>query len=106
MTSQLDPKKDPERRCLKLEHWPETDRFAWNTAVMPGNLLDPGGLAAHLSRHTLHKIQSIYGGWLTWLDINHLLDPAAQPADRINRERIVRYIDDLRQRNAPLTVLN
>jgi len=49
MTSQLDPKKDPERRCLKLERWPEADRLAWNAAVTPGNLLDPGGLARRRS---------------------------------------------------------
>ena len=35
----LDPKADPTRRCLKLEHWPATDRRAWEVAVAPGGLL-------------------------------------------------------------------
>jgi len=106
MTPRLDPKKDPERRCLKVEQWPDADRVAWATVIKPGNLLDDAGLGGHWSRHTSHTIARCYGGWLTWLDRNGILDRRAGPADRVTPERIVRYIDDLRLRNAPLTVLS
>ena len=44
-----DPKSDPSRRCMKLQHWPAADRAAWAAAIKKGGLLDeegPGGAMA------------------------------------------------------------
>jgi integrase/recombinase XerD len=106
MTAPLDPKKDPERRCLKVGQWPEADRLLWQKVLKPGTLLDDAGLGAHWAFQTRDKIEKHYGGWLNWLERNQLLDPAVEPALRVTRERVVAYVDDLKKRNAPLTVLN
>jgi integrase/recombinase XerD len=104
MINPMDPKKDPDRRCLKVEQWPEPDRLAWGAVLTPGNLLDPGGLGAAWAPHTRHTIARCYGGWLTWLVRSQLLDPTVEPADRVTPERVVRYVDDLRRRNGAYTV--
>jgi integrase len=106
MNLPLDPKKDPDRRCLKVEQWPELDRRAWGAVLKPGNLLDAGGRGAAWAPHTRHTTGRCYGGWLTWLDRSHLLDPTIGPADRVTPERVVRYVNDLRQRNSAYTVLS
>jgi hypothetical protein len=84
----LDPKKDPRRRCLKLPRWPNADRSAWKAAVAEGGLLDGGGLAAHWRDTTRKTVQDAYGRWLTFLDLNGRLDPAASPADRLSPEHL------------------
>jgi integrase len=106
MTAPLDPKKDPDRRCLKVERWPEADRLAWEKVLKPGSLLDDAGLGAHWAFQTRDKIEKNYGGWLNWLERNQLLDPAVEPALRVTRQRVVAYVDHLRKLNAPLTILN
>lgn len=102
----MDPKKDPNRRCLKVEQWPEVDRLAWVTVIKPGNLLDAGGLGAEWAPHTRHTVARCYGGWLTWLERSELLDPTVEPTNRVTPDRIVRYVNELRQRNSGYTVLS
>jgi len=51
--SSADPRGDDEsaatpnttmlNRCLPLAEWPALDRAAWNAALQPGDVLDPGG---------------------------------------------------------------
>ena len=101
-----DPKKDPLRRCLKLPQWPDADRSAWEAAVAEGDLLEGGGLAARWRETTRKTVQDAYGRWLTFLELNGWLDPAAWPADRLSPERLRAFIAELQQSVAPFTLCN
>jgi len=99
------PRHDPARYCLPPEAWPVQERDAYEAALRPGDLLEPGGLAAEWSPHSRRKNAKGYGRWLTWLSVQGLLDPCVSPADRITRARVVAYVSDLQRLNAPFTVL-
>ncbi len=101
----LHPRQDPGRYCMLPAAWPVQDRDAYEAALRPGDPLEPGGLAAKWSRYSRRKNAKGYGRWLTWLSVRGLLDPSLGPADRVARERVVAYVNDLRQMNAPYTVL-
>ena len=101
----MHPRKDPARRCLKPGLWPEADRRAWEAAQYQGDVLEPGGGAAGWAPHTRTKIEKGYGRWLTWLTGKDLLDPLASPAERVTPDRLAQYVAELRQLNAPYSVL-
>jgi integrase/recombinase XerD len=93
--------KAPERACLKLKDWPEADRRLWQTACLPGDLLDveSGGARANRAIATNYKAEKGYGRWLTFLQIadpRRLADP---PALRITPERVRHYVDRLTDLN-------
>jgi hypothetical protein len=35
-----------------IDHWPESDKSAWECATLSAGLLDPGGPASHLAEAT------------------------------------------------------
>ena len=78
---------------------------AYEAAIRPGDPLEPGGLGAEWSAHSRRKNVKGYGRWLTWLSVQGQLDPSIGPTDRITREHIAAYVNDLHQLNAPFTVL-
>jgi integrase len=82
------------------------DRAAWEAAVAGGSLLDYGGLAARWRETTRKTVRDAYGRWLTFLELNGWLDPMAQPAERLSRERLRAFIADLQQDVAQITVRN
>jgi integrase/recombinase XerD len=98
-------RKDPVRRCLVLDAWPEADRAAWSEAITPGDIFDPGGLAAGWATGTQRKVAAAYGRWLTWLDRAALLDCCETPGGRATPESVLAYVRHLQTLNAPLTVL-
>ncbi len=53
MRRNMDPRKDPTRRCLKVEAWPESDRRAWETALRHVDILEPCGFLE--AAHSLHR---------------------------------------------------
>jgi integrase/recombinase XerD len=99
----MDWKKDPSRRSLKLEAWPEADRRAWEAALRDGDVLEPGGLGAHWAPLTRVTTARCYGRWLCWLQRNGILDTVASPADRLTPEILARYISELKTLNASST---
>lgn len=104
MTSLL-PFEDPTRRCLPLDQWPEADRIAWQSALMPGDLLDGTvGPGYHWSSDTREKYRKGYGRWLTFVIGSGRYDPSHSPADRITKEAIKVYIVELQSQVAPLTL--
>ncbi len=70
-----------------------------------GDVLEPGGGGADWAPHSRRKIGKGYGRWLTWLDSRGLLDPDAEPAERITPDRVRDYVAEIRTLNAPYTVL-
>jgi integrase/recombinase XerD len=106
MTKPLDPKKDPARRCLKIDAWPELDQQAWLAGLDDGDFFEPQGTAARWKPRTQKKVSVAYGRWLTWLDRLDRLDRAARPADRVTPTNVGSYIEDLGAiGNSPYTVL-
>jgi integrase/recombinase XerD len=75
------------------------------TAVQPGDLLEPGGPAGHWSPSSRRKISSGYGRYLAWLSAKGLLDPCCAPGDRVTKEFVTAYVEDLAAHNRGYTVL-
>lgn len=94
----LHPFKDPRRRCLKVQDWPEWDRRAWMKALEPGDILDGTvGSGFQWSEQTREKYRKGYGRWLTFLTMAGLFEPDASLADRITPENIRAYIEELEE---------
>jgi integrase/recombinase XerD len=85
--------------------WPNPDCLAWETAMVVGDVLEPGGAGSDWAPHSRFKIAKGYGRWLTWLLIRDLLDPQTPPAARVTPQLVRDYVVDLRRINAPFTVL-
>ena len=98
-------RQGPGRRCLAVEDWPTPDRVAWASAIHAGDLLEPGGPAAHWSAASHRKTSSGYGRYLAWLQARGLLDFCCPPADRVTKELVAAYVDHLLAVNRGYTVL-
>jgi integrase len=83
------------RSCLSVEDWPAPDRAAWAAAAQPGDILEEGGPAGHWSPASRRKTASGYGRYLAWLEAKGSLDPCCPLADRVTKERVTAYIEDL-----------
>jgi integrase/recombinase XerD len=95
-----DWRKEPRRRSLKRDAWPEPDRMAWEIANRAGDVLEPGGDASHWASSTRETTARCYGRWLGWLARNGLLDRTQSPGDRLSPDRLERYIAELVSLNA------
>ncbi len=96
---------DPDRRGMPIAEWPLADRAVWQAALMPGDLLDEGGIRARYAPDTNTKLAKNYGRWLTWLSRQGLLDGPASPAERITPERVKAFVADMARVNATGTLL-
>ncbi len=99
-----DPRKDPRRRCLRLEEWPAQDRAAWERATRSGDPFEGAGPAGHWRPGTRQKVAASYGRWLTFLACRAELDPAAGPAERVTEGHLRAYYDELNSQVSPVTV--
>jgi integrase len=88
-----------------LGGWPARDRELWDKAVEPGGLFG-GGAGSHWSAATRVFVASGYNRWLSWLASKELLDPDLRPADRVSRERVAAYVDEMQTELAPYSVLD
>jgi integrase/recombinase XerD len=82
-------------RILPLAAWPVVDQAAWQAALQPGDVLDPGGLATSWRPVTRANVVKGYGAWLNWLQETGRLDPSVAPATRVTREQVALYLADL-----------
>jgi integrase/recombinase XerD len=91
-------------KCLPISLWPSADQAAWAKAIRPRNPFDEWGIAAHWSPATRRKIIAGYGRFLFWLKERNELDETVGPAERITRERLTAYLEDLRNINRGHTI--
>jgi len=97
------PRDDLRRRCMPLTEWPIRDREAWEAAIHSAGLLDESGLAAHWRDNTKRSVIAAYGRYLTFLSLSGWLDRENGPNDRLTRDRLQSYIDELQSQLAPAT---
>jgi integrase/recombinase XerD len=90
-----DWRKEPRRRSLKLNAWPEPDRRSWEIANRTGDILEPGGKASHWAPSTRETTARCYGRWLAWLTRNGLLDETQSPGNRLTPDRLELYVAEL-----------
>jgi len=86
--------RSPERACRKVLNWPDVDQRLWQAALIPGDLLEPGGGRARYRPISNRKVERGYGRWLTYLDRRHSLD--GNPAERITSTKVAEYIAELK----------
>jgi site-specific recombinase XerD len=96
------PQTDPARRCLPVTDWPNADRAAWQAALSTDDLLSfARSTAASWRPATCHKNRRGYGRWLTFLR-NSGEDWSVPLDDRVTRERVAAYLDELRRHQVSL----
>ena len=88
--------KAPERVCMNLASWPETDRALWLAALAPDDPFADRGATRGTHRYRTNlKIERGYGRWLTFLDRRGLLTFTDNPAERITAETVRDYVREL-----------
>jgi integrase/recombinase XerD len=83
------------RRGLSLRAWPEPDRIAWTEAIADGDIFDGRGPAAHWATTSREAVIAAYGRWLGFVATFEPSALATHPVDRLNVERLLRYLDHL-----------
>ena len=87
------------RRCsLAYRDWPEADRWAWEAALLVGDVFDNGGVATSWRPATRTDAITGYGYWLKFLLDQ---DPALlelDPAERATPTRLRAYLQALLSR--------
>ena len=86
-----------DRRCRPVTEWPLYDRLAWQDGLQDR--------ARTWKPATCRFVVSGYGRWLTWLDVQGLLDVTAEPGARVTMTLVSQYADDLRREVSLPTVL-
>jgi hypothetical protein len=94
----------PLVRRMPVEQWPALDRLAWEVASRPSGLLTAGGFVSRLAPITRSKRAGEWGRYLSYLREVGQLDPNEPTAERLNRDRLARYIGSLRARLRDVTV--
>jgi integrase len=94
-----------ERRSIDFEFWPERDRQRWQNAFATAGFLCPAGKAAHWRPATALQVLKGHALWLGFLAAQSLLDPGAEPWERITERHLRDYIEDLRRRDLASTTI-
>lgn len=92
------------RAAQRLPAWPAQDRAAWAAALVPGSVLEPGGIASRWAPVTCDLVADGYGHWLAWLAREGRLNRRASPATRASMNAVSDYLDALKATVAPYTV--
>jgi len=95
---------DKMRRCLPVVAWPALDRSHWQASMGGGGLFDDLSPGAEWSPASRRKTASGYGRWLSWLQGQGLCDQALPPGQRVTRDRVAAYVDDLRGSVSSMTL--
>ena len=81
--------RDPIRRCMPLQEWPEGDRYLWDEArCPPEGRFSRGRPRIELSEYSWAKIAAGYGRWLTFLMRIGELDSDMAAIERVTPPRL------------------
>jgi integrase/recombinase XerD len=97
-------RRKPSSVVLPPDQWPGSDRALWAQVQRRGDALEASGRAANWSPRTVRNVEQSYGQWLKWLsgfNCNVLRDG---PLERVTRENVRLYIEDMQARLSPFTV--
>lgn len=101
----MKPPAPPERRGLRFDQWPETDRLAWQTAMANGDVFDGKGPAAHWAAATRKTNILNYGRWLGFLEYRGHFVADRLPEERVTSTEVKGYTRHLMEIVAPQTVV-
>jgi integrase len=104
MMTMSNDRNGPARRCIPLDEWPIADRQAWEAAIADGSLLTDAGPGAHWRKGMRDCVIQSYGRYLGYLAYHGILDHNEAPADRVFRDRVIDYGEQLMKQCAPVTV--
>jgi integrase/recombinase XerD len=93
-------------KSLAVGLWPPVDHAAWQAALKPGDVFEPGGVASRWSAATQHKTALGYGRYLFWLQEHGNLDVTLAPAGRVDRDLVRAYLEELKLSNRGHTLHN
>jgi integrase/recombinase XerD len=93
-------------KSVPLELWPTGDHAAWQAALKPGDVFEPGGVASRWSAATQRKTALGYGRYLFWLQRHCNLDVTLAPAGRVHRDLVRAYLEELKLTNRGHTLHN
>ena len=96
----------PDRLCLPIEDWPETDRRLWTAGHQERGLFDATTAATYWAPLSRKKIAAGYGRWLQFLTLTGALDPSSAPGERVTQDRVAAYLRHLEQTCAPYTLMS
>jgi site-specific recombinase XerD len=91
---------------LPFTDWPKRDQEAWLTAIEDGNVLDGRGPAFNWAAATRRTNLEHYGRWLAFLATRDLLKISDVPADRVAPGMVRAYVEELKARIAPRTMVS
>ncbi|GAB2206644.1 hypothetical protein ROS1_34610 [Roseibium sp. ROS1] len=90
---------------LPIEQWPVEDLKALTGAFEPGDIFDEDlGAGAHLSEGSRRKITFSYRRWLGFLKEHDPAALGAPLAERVTRDRVRAYVNDLAPTNRPTSI--
>ncbi|NQU71176.1 MAG: site-specific integrase [Rhodospirillales bacterium] len=94
------------RKVIPIKDWPAGDQAAWNVATRDGDILDGAGPAVQWSVGSRRSVASGYGRWLGYLLTFEPRLIKDDPAGRVTRDTMTRFIAELRREITPAGVFN
>jgi integrase len=76
----------------------------WKQVQQRGDVLETSGRAANWSPRTVKNVEQGYGHWLKWLYEHHRDAMTRGPLDRVTRQNVGLYVEDMQKRLSPFTV--
>ncbi len=92
------------RLYLPFDAWPKPDRTLWRAVTSTDDPLEDTATCGHWSEATRAMRMRCYGEWLSYLARNHPETLARPCGERVTRERVRGYLDEMSGR--PSTLLH
>ncbi|MDD9718627.1 tyrosine-type recombinase/integrase [Dinoroseobacter sp. PD6] len=89
---------DPIPLVLRFSDWPKADQSAWGELFAEGDIFDGTGPCASWSEGSRIKRRQSYGQWLSWLTRHRPALLEQPPADRVTRDAVRGFMDELEAR--------
>jgi site-specific recombinase XerD len=89
---------------VTIDQWPALDRELWLTARQPTRSFKSARRAAKWRPDTVRMAEEGYGLYLAWLHVDDILESDQRPIDRVDADRVKRFIEFYREGRAELTV--